>query len=91
MLLLLRSLTGSKRNMARCSVPQVPAAVVLPTHVAGAARRFREDRGLPVSQYIGTDDPALIELFLIVEGYVRGPGPARGVEASGDADPEANR
>ena len=43
---------------------------MLPEPVAKAARRFREDRRRSVSEAIGTDDPAMIELYLIVEGYI---------------------
>ena len=60
--------------MARASVPHVPARLPhLPRRVAEAAQRFHEERGLIVSEAIGTDDPQLIELFLIAEGYLGGP------------------
>jgi hypothetical protein len=37
-----------------------------------AAKRYHEDTGVTVAEEIGTDDLPLIELYLIMHGYLDG-------------------
>jgi hypothetical protein len=43
---------------------------ILPPRIAAAAERYRQEKGVPVEQDAGTDDPMMVELFLIVAGYI---------------------
>jgi hypothetical protein len=40
--------------------------------ILGAAKRYHEDTGVAVAEVIGTFELPMIELYLIVEGYLDG-------------------
>ena len=45
---------------------------ILSPDIAAAAERYRQDKGKSVEEAAATDDPMIVELFLIVAGYIEG-------------------